>query len=771
MKRIARKLALGITGLALTISGVGCAHQGIQSPLARWRAESSPKTQAVSTAKASHGTSASPSKSNAGLLSRLTKHHSTKATPTAKPVNDSALWLEQAAQAEIGGRLKEAQNLYAKVCQAEPGHVLARHRLAVVTTQLDDFPTAWSHYQEALKLAPDQADIWSDAGYCLFRQGNYEQAEKHVREAMKQHPEESRYINNLALIRGVQGHADEALGLFKKCHDEATSLEFLAQIHELRKDPAAAKSARDQAQVARAKKTSQTLAGTTAGVPEAVSPEPAVSKKPLDFPTETKATAAVAAPAQVGSIESPLADPAVKAAAYLVDELPPSPSIAKPVATAESAPSSGPSSSLPVAVIPAVAPLGHRMAIGNQPRAMEVVPPAQVSQIATKPAVPAVAEGTISIVKSRPLSTPVESLLPIIQPAVMPTSGVLQSSTAPAANPMMIQPPAQQTPAPQLLADRLPATDSKSVVTPVSETPAPLPAAVITRAAHTQTGDDERFTARTEERIVSESSLMTTIVSRVSPQDVTINQIHAPRTFPMDAVEVETEDPGDAPIFVIRGQSQDAAVPSNLPVPAPAEGSPAGFETLPESTQTLPVKLPESVEKSSTAVSDVPMDLAAGPAPFPESSESQPQVKPQIRAVDVEWFDSRRQQILGREQQDLFCGYCPVALREARELVNGRPEFACESDGQRILCSSAEALKLFQSDPSRYLPVKAGQDLVLSKESSSANKTDELATPMGLPASRGNLAYASWYEGKLYFFQSAAALKEFHEHPESFVLP
>lgn len=215
MKRIARKLALGITGLALTISGVGCAHQGIQSPLARWRADSSPKTQAVSAAKASQGTSASSSKSNAGLLSRFTKRPSSKATPTAKPVNDSALWLEQAAQAEIGGRLKEAQNLYAKVCQAEPGHVLARHRLAVVTTQLDDFPTAWGHYQEALKLAPDQADIWSDAGYCLFRQGNYEQAEQHVREAMKQHPDESRYINNLALIRGVQGHADEALGLFK----------------------------------------------------------------------------------------------------------------------------------------------------------------------------------------------------------------------------------------------------------------------------------------------------------------------------------------------------------------------------------------------------------------------------------------------------------------------------------------------------------------------------------------------------------------------------
>lgn len=540
----------------------------------------------------------------------------------------------------------------------------------------------------------------------------------------------------------------------------------MAQIHELRKDPAAAKSARDQAQVARAKKTSQTLAGTTGGIPEAVSPEPSVSKKPLDFPTEPKATAAVAAPAQVSSIESPMADPAVKAAAYLVDELPPSPSIAKPIATAESAPSSSPSSSLPVAVIPTVAPLGHRMAIGNQPRAMEVVPPAQVSQIATRPAVPAVAEGTISIVKSRPLSTPVESLLPIIQPAVMPASGALQSSTAP-----IVQPPTQQIPAPQLLADRMPATDSKSVVAPVSETPAPLPAAVITRAAHTQTGDEERFSARTEQRIVSESSLMTTIVSRVSPQDVTINQIHAPRTFPMDAVEVETEDPGDAPIFVIRGQSQDAAAPSNLPVPTPAEGSPAGLETLPESTQTSAVKLPESAEKSPAAVSDVPADLAAGPAPFPESSESQPQVKQQIRAADVEWFDSRRQQILGREQQDLFCGYCPVALREARELVNGRPEFVCESDGQRILCSSAEALKLFQSDPSRYLPVKAGQDLVLAKESSSANKTDELPTPTSPPASRGNLAYASWYEGKLYFFQSAAALKEFHEHPESVVLP
>ncbi|ADG68704.1 Tetratricopeptide TPR_2 repeat protein [Planctopirus limnophila DSM 3776] len=767
MKRIARKLALGITGLALTVSWIGCAHQGIQSPLARWRGELSPKTQTVSAAKASHGANASPSKSNAGLLSRLTKRPTKTAKPSAKPVNDSALWLEQAAQAEIGGRLKEAQDLYAKVCQAEPGHVLAWHRLAVVTTQLDDFPTAWSHYQEALKLAPDNADIWSDAGYCLFRQGSYEQAEKHVREAMKQHPDESRYINNLALIRGVQGHADEALGLFKKCHDEATSLEFMAQIHELRKDPAAAKSARDQAQVARAKKTSQTLAATTGGIPEAVSPEASASKKALDFPTEPKEAATAAASAQVSSTSSPLADPAVKAAAYLVDELPPSPSMAKPLATADSAPSSSPSlSNPPAAVAPAVVPLGHRLAIGNQPRAMEVVPPPQVSQIATRPAVPAVAQGTISIVKSRPLSTPVESLLPIIQPAVMPASGVLQSSTAP-----IVQPPAQQIPAPQLLADRIPATDPKSVASTVSETPAPLPAAVITRAAHTQAGDEERLPARTEQRIVSESSLMTTIVSRVSPQDVTINQIHAPRTFPMDAVEVETEDPGDAPIFVIRGQSQDAAAPSNLPVPAPAEALPERLETQPESTQTFPVKVPESVEKSSTDVSDVAAELAAGPAPFPESSKLQPQVKQQIRAVDVEWFDSRRQQILGRQQQDLFCGYCPVALREARELVDGRPEFACESDGQRILCSSAEALKLFQSDPSRYLPVKAGQDLVLSKESSSAGKPDELPTPTSPPASRGNLAYASWYEGKLYFFQSAAALKEFHEHPESVVLP
>src|SRR5690606_36276956 len=78
-----------------------------------------------------------------------------------------------------------------------------------------------------------------------------------------------------------------------------------------------------------------------------------------------------------------------------------------------------------------------------------------------------------------------------------------------------------------------------------------------------------------------------------------------------------------------------------------------------------------------------------------------------------------------------FQGFCPVALRDRRELVDARPEFLAVHQGRTYELASAEAKARFEANPAKYAPMNGGRDVVLVAQ--------------GESDAEGNLAHAVWF--------------------------
>lgn len=104
-----------------------------------------------------------------------------------------------------------------------------------------------------------------------------------------------------------------------------------------------------------------------------------------------------------------------------------------------------------------------------------------------------------------------------------------------------------------------------------------------------------------------------------------------------------------------------------------------------------------------------------------------------------------------------FQGFCPVALRDRRELVDSRPEFLSVYRGRTYELSSAEAKARFEANPTKYAPVSGGNDVVLMAR--------------GEVDAEGNLNHAVWFKDQLYLFRSAETVREFNSEPTKYSTP
>ncbi len=96
-------------------------------------------------------------------------------------------------------------------------------------------------------------------------------------------------------------------------------------------------------------------------------------------------------------------------------------------------------------------------------------------------------------------------------------------------------------------------------------------------------------------------------------------------------------------------------------------------------------------------------------------------------------------------------GFCPVMLRDHRELVDASPDFQIEYNGQTYYVSSEEALATFAADPAKYAPALGGSDVIHRD-----------LTGEELP---GSLDHAVWYRGRLYMFATAETMETFVAAP------
>lgn len=194
---------------------------------------------------------------------------------------------------------------------------------------------------------------------------------------------------------------------------------------------------------------------------------------------------------------------------------------------------------------------------------------------------------------------------------------------------------------------------------------------------------------------------------------------------------------------------------SELPaieLPPVEDGDAAGDELL------LKTPTPETSDSVATDPTALPAEETAATA-----VEQKPNIPPALNAVDTERLrqtaeQERRQrqqrQILVRAGQTGFKGFCPVELREHRELVEANPQFASTFGLQTYYFSSSEAKIAFDAEPSRYAPAAGGNDVVIL-----VNSGEEQS---------GQLDYALWYRDRLYLFQSRETMTLFSKDPQRF---
>jgi YHS domain-containing protein len=186
------------------------------------------------------------------------------------------------------------------------------------------------------------------------------------------------------------------------------------------------------------------------------------------------------------------------------------------------------------------------------------------------------------------------------------------------------------------------------------------------------------------------------------------------------------------------------------------------------------VSLPPSDESEHAAVLQndaaghvsVPRSNESGHVSPPQTADNEltgpslPQPEPQpAKAVQTHAYHSQtpaeKQRRIGeRMGQRGLKGFCPVVLRDQRELADANPGYCSVYHGQRYCFSSSEAQARFDAAPHKYAPAVGGMDVVVKANSDQAVE--------------GTLDFALWYKDRLYLFCSPESLQSFSMNPTAY---
>lgn len=277
--------------------------------------------------------------------------------------------------------------------------------------------------------------------------------------------------------------------------------------------------------------------------------------------------------------------------------------------------------------------------------------------------------------------------------------------------------------------------------------------------------------------------------------DLFVRQTPAPAAA--EPTEAEMPLPPDTPMAepapsLAAQEPAPAPMPEAEKTPAPAEPS-APAETAAAAEPTKVATLPET-PKAAADAQPMPelkfekprMELAAPPLPpadrdavastetqkpAPESTSAPslssteanlPILKPTPPASAPPATkessrpnsrESKLSLIAARKGQKGLKGFCPVVLRDHRDLVDAREDYQAEFNGKTYSFSSFEAMQIFAHSPEKYAPAARGNDVIhlaLTGESL-----------------EGSLDHAVWYKGRLYLFASAETMETFVAAPSS----
>ncbi|MFM7037390.1 MAG: hypothetical protein ACKO2L_06675 [Planctomycetaceae bacterium] len=164
---------------------------------------------------------------------------------------------------------------------------------------------------------------------------------------------------------------------------------------------------------------------------------------------------------------------------------------------------------------------------------------------------------------------------------------------------------------------------------------------------------------------------------------------------------------------------------------------------------TLPAISPNAPEPADNTASENSVTAPSEPLQTVDAER--------MRIAD-EQAERRRQleRIQARPDLTGFKGFCPVALRDQRQLVDAQPQIQ-STFGLHTWTFSSDAARLtFEADPQRYAPAAGGTDVVILS-------TRQEDVP-------GKLDYALWFRGRLHLFSSRETMATFLENPQEFAV-
>ncbi|MDB5346739.1 MAG: hypothetical protein JWP89_5116 [Schlesneria sp.] len=161
----------------------------------------------------------------------------------------------------------------------------------------------------------------------------------------------------------------------------------------------------------------------------------------------------------------------------------------------------------------------------------------------------------------------------------------------------------------------------------------------------------------------------------------------------------------------------------------------------------------------------VPPDAAPATLTPPAAEKPADAGKPQKIALEAPSFDGIEDQATREKMKKIhergsmkgLKGFCPVTLRDQRELIDAKPDFHSTFRGQKFHFASAEAKLKFDDEPARYAPAAYGADVV--------------ALTRDKDVVEGTLDFAAWFKGRLYMFGSQETHDTFVTNPSQFATP
>jgi YHS domain-containing protein len=245
----------------------------------------------------------------------------------------------------------------------------------------------------------------------------------------------------------------------------------------------------------------------------------------------------------------------------------------------------------------------------------------------------------------------------------------------------------------------------------------------------------------------------------VTPMDPTTEVTAVPTTFPdpfpemsEEAADELDEEEIESPFVGLK--LDDEPFPAKVADPL---GDARPLATQPE-TSGLDANLAEQPAAMTPPSLAIPGSDSTDPAPKAIAPEAAPTPKATVAdTTSPDQYAERMKQIRDRGGMKGLKGFCPVTLRDDRELKDSLPEFVSTYRGQKFHFASGEAKMRFDQNPTHYAPAAYGADVVV------LIRDKDVA--------EGSLDNAAWYKGQLYLFANEETYNSFLGDPIKFAAP